>query len=827
MSKLDERFRLGLDGRCNPDCVVQGPDYRFTVLTPQMLRMEYSRDGAFEDRPTQTVWNRNFDRPVFRVQDSADCVEIDTEYFHLFYDKKGFSQNHLYIDVKYAFTNYGGRWYYGRTDYGNPPREHNLKGTARTLDRCNGQWYEGSNLLERVRAEGGKINRCDGDVDLGRGLCDTSGRTFFDDSKSLVIDEDGWVHPRSGDCTDIYFFGYGRDYFRAIHDFYQLSGPVPMLPKYALGNWWSRYWKYTEKSYMELLTRFQQEDIPFTVAVIDMDWHLVDIPEKFGKGWTGYTWNRELFPDPKRFLDWLHEHGYRITLNLHPADGVRAFEEQYLEMAKALGVDPASEDPVRFDFTNIEFIEAYFKYLHHPNEEAGVDFWWMDWQQGNVSAVEGLDPMWMLNHYHHYDRKRDGKRAIMLSRYSGLGSQRYPIGFSGDVHMTWDSLEFQPYFTATAANVGYTWWSHDVGGHLNGVRDNELYIRWLELGVFSPVNRLHSNSNPFCAKEPWRYPKPYDDIAAGILRLRHRLIPYLYTMNYQCHQELKPVVVPAYYYYPMEPGSYQYRNEYFFGSELLVQPMVHPTDPQTGYTFEETWLPAGLWTDIYTGRLYDGGIRGRNMTIGRPIEQQGVLAKPGAIIPMSAYQAGENGIENPQTLEIYVFPGGNNQFCLFEDTGDGFEYEQGVCLKTEMTLKWEDNHAVFQMAAEGDYSVIPEKRHYQLHFRGFADVENIVANGCFERSYDGKTHTLTLFFRDRDPACPLTVTLRGALKQDNRDLKERVFAFLDGVQGSTVMKNAIYQCFESELSPERLVSAVMALNPPDGWKKALLEMVAC
>ena len=138
MKKLDERFRLGLDGSCRPDCVIMGDKYRFTVLTSRMLRMEYSEDGEFEDRPTQVVWNRNFDHPEFTVKDRPDCLEIDTEYFHMVYDKKEFGPNHLYIDIKYAFTNYGGRWYYGRTDYGDPLREHNLKGTARTLDRCDG-----------------------------------------------------------------------------------------------------------------------------------------------------------------------------------------------------------------------------------------------------------------------------------------------------------------------------------------------------------------------------------------------------------------------------------------------------------------------------------------------------------------------------------------------------------------------------------------------------------------------------------------------------------------------------------------------------------------
>lgn len=826
MAKLDSRFALGLDGSCYPDCVIQGGKYRFTVLTSRMLRMEYAEDGIFEDRPTQVVWNRKFEHPKFQVLDQPGCLEIDTEYFHMVYDKKEFSQNHLYIDVKYSFTNYGGRWYYGRTDYGDPLREHNLKGTTRTLDRCNGEWFEGSNRLERMRTNGTTTNRCDGDVDLGRGLCDTSGRTFFEDSESLVIDEEGWVHPRKKGCIDTYFFGYGRDYFGAIHDFYQLSGAAPLLPKYVLGNWWSRYWKYTEESYMALLTRFEQLDIPFSVVVMDMDWHLVDIPDKYGKGWTGYTWNRDFFPDPERFLNWLHEHHYRITLNLHPADGIRAFEEQYPEMAKAMGVNPQSEFPVRFDFTNKEFIEAYFRYLHHPEEKRGVDFWWMDWQQGNVSAIDGMDPLWMLNHYHHYDLQRTGKRAVMLSRYSGLGSHRYPIGFSGDTHVTWNALQYQPYFTATAANVGYTWWSHDIGGHMNGIKDNELFIRWMQFGLFSPINRLHSNANPFCGKEPWRYPKPYDDLAADILRLRHRLMPYIYTMNYQCHKDMVPILVPCYYHYPMEPDSYRYRNEYFFGSELLVQPMVHPTDSETGYTTEPTWLPPGIWTDVYEGAVYHGGKYGGCRLLSRPIERQGVLAKPGAIIPMAEHKVGSNSLDNPETLEIYVFPGADNHYEMFEDCGDGFEYEKGSYVKTGMQLYWEAEHASFCLHPEGDFSVLPATRHYILHFRGFHDLleAQIHASESFEKKYDAKTRTLTLKFDGTEVKRDLTVELCGMLLPDEKDLQERAFDLLDQIQGSITTKNDVMKCFRQASTKEELVSVLMGLELPESWRAVLLEL---
>lgn len=434
--------------------------------------------------------------------------------------------------------------------YGDPV--HDLKGTARTLDTI------------------------DGACELGSGLVSRDGFTVLDDSASLILTEEGWVSPRKKGIKDIYFWGYGLDFLECLKDFYYLCGKTPMLPRYALGNWWSRYYEYTEESYLELMHRFDEEGIPFTVAVIDMDWHLVNIDPKYGTGWTGYTWNKEFFPDPKRFMDHLHERGMRVTLNVHPADGIRAHEEMYEAMARELGKDISREEPVSFEITNPAFLSAYFKYAHHPNEEKGVDFWWLDWQQGGITKMEGLDPLWMLNHFHFLDSARNGKRPMTFSRYAGPGSHRYPIGFSGDTVVTWESLRFQPYFTSTASNIGYGWWSHDIGGHMNGFKDDEMAGRWFQLGVFSPINRLHSTKNEFNGKEPWRYKQEIRSMMDEFLCLRHKLLPYLYTMNYRAHAQDIPLILPMYYKNARSQEAYQVPNEFYFGSQLIAAPITSP-----------------------------------------------------------------------------------------------------------------------------------------------------------------------------------------------------------------------------------------------------------
>ncbi len=155
-------------------------------------------------------------------------------------------------------------------------------------------------------------------------------------------------------------------------------------------------------------------------------------------------------------------------------------------MARAMGIDPATKQYVKFDIVNPRFAENYFKILHHPLEQQGIDFFWLDWQQEGTTGLAGLNPTFWLNYVHSTDMERRGKRPLIYHRWGGLGNHRYQIGFSGDTISTWESLTFQPYFTATAANVGYGYWSHDIGGHMPGKVDPEMYTRWVQFGAFSP-----------------------------------------------------------------------------------------------------------------------------------------------------------------------------------------------------------------------------------------------------------------------------------------------------------------------------------------------------
>lgn len=767
------------DPLCSAETVVRGDFWRFTVLTPSLIRMEYSGDGIFEDRATQTVMNRRFPQVDFRVRRDENRLCIETAKLCLEYRYGSFSRDTLKIRAEVREdTRRWSEWHFG-----DPVKS--LMGTARTLDNA------------------------DGEIPLEPGLISREGCTVLDDSHTMVIGEDGWVLPRScrdgAEARDVYFFGYGHRYQECIQDFYRLCGMTPLLPRWALGNWWSRYHEYTEAEYRELITRFQEEEIPFSVAVIDMDWHLVNIPEQYGSGWTGYTWNRELFPQPAVFLAWLHEQGLRVTLNVHPADGVRAFEEIYPAMAEALSIDPAGKAPIPFDAADPAFMEAYFDVLYHTLERDGVDFWWIDWQQGTRTKIEGLDPLWILNHYHYLDSRREGRGGITFSRYAGPGGHRYPVGFSGDTVTTWESLAFQPCFTASASNIGYSWWSHDIGGHMLGYRDDELAVRWIQLGVFSPINRLHSTNNPFGGKEPWNFSREAEWIMKDYLRLRHELIPYLHTMNRNTHLEGIPLIRPLYWLEPENDKAYEYPNEFYFGSELLAAPVTEPSDRRTRLGRVGAWLPAGLWFDIRNGRVYRGN---REVVFYRDLEKIPVLAKAGGILVREcrveedhAGSASSDRVHrtagNPEQLTADLFPGADGEFTLWENGEDRGEN----WASTRLSLRCQNGLELTVGPSEGNLGVIPETRSWKLNFRNIPSAAaEVTADGAavgVKAVYSDRLKTLSLELPPIAVTDKLIIRLNGSGSIVNVDCAEESYELLNRAQISYELKMKLQGLMEN------------------------------
>ncbi len=732
-------------------------DLRISLITPLLLRTE---KGNFTDLPTQTVQNRDFCDVKFTISENNKVILVKTEEAEFAVN----TSNGTVITV--AFPN-------GKTvsDF----TKGRLPGTARTLDQVNGK------------------------TKLEPGIMSRSGASVMDDSASLLINGDGSVSVRPA-CSDRYWFAYGSDYLRQLSDFFRLTGEVPLIPKYALGNWWSRYRAYTQEEYRDLMKKFIRRELPITVATIDMDWHWTDVVSRFGwdakppkatspeqiifnmalPGWTGYSWNTELFPDYRELLRWLHDNGFKVTLNVHPSQGVRFFEDQYKDMCMALGKDAESRECVCFDPADLKFMRAYFDVLHHPFEDEGVDFWWIDWQQGKTSKIPGLDPLWALNHYHTADSGRENKRPLILSRYAGLGSHRYPLGFSGDTVVTWKSLDFQPYFTNCAANAGYTWWSHDIGGHMRGVQDDELYLRWLQYGVFSPINRLHSSNSDFMGKEPWKKSYAVQMVAESFLRLRHKLIPYLYTANYRTHKSGEPICMPVYYRYECNE-AYEAKNQYIFGGQLMVSPITRPADKRLNLAYSDVWLPEGRWTDIFNGNIYEGG---RWVRMFRDIDSIPVLAPEGAIVPMYRKDR-SNDLSLEQPLEVHLWRG-NNSFELYEDDGESNGYAKGEYAVTTFRLEDDGKDLRLTITPSDENKLLPQKREIYLKFRDIDTEERCVILGNE----------------------PVILEINDYLPAKNRPREEIKSEILTRVQGNNDEKNL----YTSKMMPSFISDALAEMD---------------
>ncbi len=800
--RINEKYRYQTSPIADSKSVVQGEKYRFTILTSRLIRMEYSESGCFEDRATQMVINRQFEPVSFKVTQTDDLLTITTDHIELnYYFQQPFCTNSL--NVRYVGRNSsvraGGNSTYWRY---NQPDTYDFKGTARTLDKV------------------------DGACELEPGIISYGPMTTLDDSKSLVICEDGWIETRQEGNVDTYLFCYGDSSIKydakgCLKDYYKLTGKTPLLPRYTMGNWWSRYHAYSQEEYTELMKRFKAEEVPFSVAVIDMDWHYVKIDPKYGTGWTGYTWDKNLFPDHKAFLDFLHNEGMVTTLNLHPQEGVAAHEKAYEDMAKAMGIDPKSENPVPFEIEKPKFLENYFTHLHHPMEEEGVDFWWIDWQQGNTTSVPGLDPLWMLNHFHYIDSERKGNRGLIFSRYSGPGRHRYPIGFSGDTHVTWDSLNFQPYFTATASNIGYGWWSHDIGGHAHGYRDEELATRWFQLGTFSPINRLHSCDSKFLGKEPWKYNKISELSMKKFLKLRHELIPYLYTMNYRSHAMDEPLVQPLYYNWT-EPESRSMKNEYTFGTEMLVSPITSPADNETKMGSVKTYLPEGMWYDFFNHRRYQGG---RTVTMFRDLFEMPVLVKSGGIIPM-AKLTHVNDVENPESMKIKVFAGSDNTFELYEDDGVTNGFREGEFVTTKMELKWGEDAEFTISAPQGDVSLIPPMRNFEVEFVGICGGDNIsVTESGKEKAFVKFASENTVTVSVEEVSGELKITVAKVEESSNNTL-EQLYAVIEKLEHiPNDSKNVIQKIVESGKPVGRMLNELAELDLSKNVLLALTEIL--
>lgn len=779
MYKLGEQFEINLESiKPNEGVIWTGKKYRITLLTERLVRLEYNENGVFEDRPTALVQNRNFETPKFLIKEDDTFFELTTEYFKLYYTKnKRFKSGFINTgsSLKIELNNTEKVWYYGHPEvrnYGTP----------------------NESLVNKK-----------GKYDFTKGLYSLDGFVSIDDSNSKVIDQTGDFQERTNKETDIYVFMYNKDFDGCLKDYFKLTGSPSLLPRYALGNWWSKNEAYDDQTLKKLIDDFEENEIPLSVLLLNHDWHIREY-EKLKNINSSFTFNQDKFKNPKAMIEYLHSKGIRIGLSVDPTEGINNFDENYENISKYLTPDKNGVIPI--NVMDTKNLDIYLKLLIHPLDNVEVDFFWVN------SNTKNKFERFLLNHYHFEDMKRNYKRRPMIySTNTNIAPHRYPVLYSGKTVVDWKTLKVIPFFNANAINNGVSWWSHDIGGFSKGIEDNELFIRFVQLGVFSPILKLGSEKGKYYKREPWRWSVNTYNITKNYLRLRQRLIPYLYSEAYRYHNDSIPLITPLFYKIPEMYDDLIYRNEYFLGKSMFIAPIVNKKDYVMNRAIHKFYIPEGVWYDFVNGKKFIGP---KNYVSFFKDQDYPVFAKAGSIIPL-----GEN--ENifdtnpPKNMEINIFPGESSSYVLYEDDGISDLHRQGFFIKTSIEYNYmPNNYSLIVRALEGKSGIIPKHRNYKIRFRNTKKASDVITY-INEQKVENKNYTdgtdFIVEINDVNTTGQLTVNCKGKDIEIEAIhlINEEIEGILSDLQIETEMKFIIDKIIYSDLTVKKKRIAIRKL----------------
>lgn len=694
---------------------------RLTIVTPTLLRLEYAKDAKFIDEPTLFAIDRsNMVDPddIAITETSPGIHEIRTDALRIEFEDDGFPFSTSNLRVYYTLNGKEKKF----TNRFLP--KNNLGGPVETLDRVTQE------------------------IPMNDGLLSTDGWYMIDDNQSDIL-VDGWIQPRDTNThlQDQYCFIYGNDYKAALASLGAISGHVPMTRKYIHGVWYCRYWDYTADEFLDIVKGYDENDFPIDNLVMDMGWHTNDAAVGTGhnghRNWNGYTWNRELIPDPKALIDAIHADGITVSLNDHPHDGIRPHEETYKDFMAELGLPEDGPVPL-FDLSDSTYMKAFFKYAHKPSEDIGVDFWWLDWQQNylypKVRGHNSTSLSW-INELYYRDSQRRNMRGAGYSRWAGWGDHRHPIQFSGDAQANWELLAFEVKLTSGSGNGGCYYWAHDTGG-FRGAPNPELTARWTQFSALSAALRVHSTKDAKLDRRPWISGEKETASMRRMYHMRSQLMPYVYSTVWQVHNTMVPMNRGMYIEYA-DKEAFENPQQFLFGDLILAAPITSPGEGDNKVAAQKVWFPGGdCWYDFFTAERHEGGV---TKSIAKPLDEFPMYVKGGWLLPMQPYT--RRPATTPlTTLVMRVYPAGrnvDNSYPLYEDDGLTLDYEQGKYAITGLAYKEDGGNVTVTVGApEGKgFEGKVNRRDYRLELGGLTSAPvNVRVNGKRAAAdYDAQT----------------------------------------------------------------------------------------
>ena len=483
-----------------------------------------------------------------------------------------------------------------------------------------------------------------------------------------------------------YIVIYGPSADSVIAAYRNLSGNVPMLPRWAFGFWQCRERYTSSAELVETVKEFRQRKFP--VDVIVQDWQYWG-----SNGWGVPEFDETKYPDPSGFIQEIHDLNAHFCVSIWSnPDKNSAVGKEYV--SKNLYIP----DSKWLDYFNPQTRKEYWNTLNENLFSHGVDSWWMDATEPENDALHGKKtylglgdfyrltyPLFVSQAVYEGQRKTSSKKRVcILTRSAFLGQQRFgTINWSGDVGGTWDSFRRQIIAGLDYTITGMPYWTTDIGGFFRPGKSQytdenyqELLIRWYQWGAFNPIFRIHGYQSE---TEPWHYSQKVQDNMLKMLHLRYRLPPYIYSGAWQVTKNGSTIMRPLVMDFSSDTSALKQNYEYMYGKAILVAPIT-----EAEVNERNVYLPKPAeWYDFWTGRNIDGG---KLINTETPLDKIPLFIKAGSIIPMGP--AIQFATEKNNPLEIRIYPRADGEFTLYEDENDNYDYEKGKY--SVITFKWND-----------------------------------------------------------------------------------------------------------------------------------------
>ena len=763
---------------------------RISLITPNVVRFEYSPSKNFEDRKSIRVMERPDPIPFNNIEEKSDLIELLTEELKIQYrpKEKGFTPKSLQI---FQMDSDKEIWNPGFVDHENLGSVHSsmdyikpeflpegVHPATKEHHAVDGQWnwwsfrgrffpnvkqsLIGAGNYERSRFDEILVTMDPAEVPAEvkklvaerskypPGLLSRSGYFVYNDSQTALL-EDEWVSERLVEegYEDLYFFYYKTDYKQALKDYTALFGKSPLTPRYALGLWYSRYPTFNDRELKEMLETFEKHELPLDMLVLDLEWH------KYG--WYGFDWDTDHINNPDDFLAYLRDKQIHTTFNIHP-DGVPVQDSRFKKFIETAGLEyregetktaqaKFSPDEIKvfedFDLSVKKQADAFMDVLHKPVQDQGVDFWWID-GCAESKQVKGVSDQLWTNHVYkaHIKNNYPERRPMIFSRTPGFGAHRYPYHFTGDTWSYWGTLKNQVEQTLRAGHIGQSYVTHDIGGHMSSFLfvDPELYVRWAQFAVLSPVVRLHSSGGG--ERRPWLYGEEVLDAFKQALQLRMELLPYLYSLCFESSEQGVPVCRSNCIEQSQWEEGYSEWSSYFLGDRIYAAPVLEPGTVRT------VMLPPGTWYRSSDNTKIESDGTAARKEVNRMDEGPLHYYRAGTIMVKQKYSLKASEIPETLVVELYTDSADfSNSFTLYEDDGFSQYHSGGECSRQKFEAMSSEKLSLSIGAASGTFRGQRKKRNYEIKVIGKNCKELTHNNSVIKSSEEGSN---TFLLRDLD-----------------------------------------------------------------------------